>query len=71
MILLMLNTIARVFLTNPVKKRCRRCQFFHGYTGKKKEPSGCKLPGVRLLSIISMMEKVPTRVNTQTRFTNF
>ena len=38
---------------------------------KKKEPSGCKLPGVRLLSIISMMEKVPTRVNTQTRCTNF
>ena len=30
----------------------------------KKEPSGCKLPGVRILSMINMMEKVSTRVNT-------
>ena len=29
---------------------------------KKKEPSGCKLPGVGLLSMINIMEKVPTRV---------
>ena len=54
----MLNNVVRVFLTNPVTKRCRRCQFFHSYTSKqnKKEPSGCKLPGVRLLSMINMME---------------
>ena len=32
----------------------------------KKEPSGSKRPSVRLLSIFNMMEKVPTRVNTQT-----
>ena len=37
----------------------------------KKEPSGCKLPGVRFLSMINMPEKVPTRVNTMTPFTNF
>ena len=37
----------------------------------KTEPSGCKLPGVRLLSVINMTEKVPARVNTQTPFTNF
>ena len=30
--LLMLNTVVRVFLTNPVTKRCRRCQFFQQYT---------------------------------------
>ena len=40
-------------------------------TVNKKEPSGCKLPGARLLSMINMMEKVSTRVNTQTPFTNF
>ena len=40
-------------------------------TVHKKEPSGCKLPGARLLSMINMMEKVSTRVNTQTSFTNF
>ena len=33
--------------------------------------SGCKLPGVRLLSVINMTEKVPTRFNVQTPFTNF
>ena len=32
----MLNTLVRVFLTNPVTKRCRRCQFFHSYTSKQK-----------------------------------
>ena len=37
----------------------------------KKEPSGCKLPGERLLSMINMMEKVPTRVNIMTPFANF
>ena len=36
----------------------------------KKEPSGCKLPGVRLLAKIIMTEKVKTRVNTMTPFTN-
>ena len=40
-------------------------------TVNKKETSGCKLPGARLLSMINMMEKVSTRVNTQTSFTNF
>ena len=32
----MLNNVVRasVFLTNPVTKRCRRCQFFHSYTSK-------------------------------------
>ena len=40
-------------------------------TVNKKEPSGCKLPGARLLSMINMMEKVSTRVNTQTPFANF
>ena len=37
----------------------------------KTEPGGCKLPGVRLLSMINMTEKVTTRVNTQTPLTNF
>ena len=36
----------------------------------KKEPSACQLLGVQLLSMINMMVKVPTRVNTQTPFTN-
>ena len=40
-------------------------------TVNKKKPSGCKLPGARLLSMINMMEKVSTRVNTLTPFTNF
>ena len=39
-------------------------------TVNKKEPTK-KLPGARLLSMINMMEKVSTRVNTQTPFTNF
>ena len=30
--LLLLNTVVRVFLTNRVTKRCRRCQFFQQYT---------------------------------------
>ena len=66
-ILLMLNTVVRVFLTNPVTKRCRRILS----PVNKKEPSGCKLPGVRLLSMINMMEKVSTRVNSQTPFYKF
>ena len=72
MILLVLNTVVRVFLTNPVTKRCRRSvNSFTATPVNKKEPSGCNLPGVRLLSMINMTEKVPTRVNTQTPFTNF
>ena len=59
----MLNNVVRMFLTNPVTQ-------ITATPVNYKEPSGCKRPGVRLLSMINMMEKVPTRVNTRTPFTN-
>ena len=59
MILLMLNTVVRVFLTNPVTKRCRRVNSIPSTPVNKKELSGCKLPTVRLLSMINMQENVP------------
>ena len=56
-ILLVLNTVVRVFLTNPVTKRS--VNSFTATPVNKKEPSGCNIPGLRLLSMINMTEKVP------------